>query len=368
MRDRVIQRLLEAEKVLERAIKIDQVKLVMDVAAAQYVLATRQKLGEDVRGYAWTIKIRALGRLGELLTPLEKQAGARGLPGPGKGKRGTKVEPRLWAPPTLKQLGIDKKTSSVAQQVAAMPKNTRKAIEQQTTTIAAVQRARKAAEVRKAVRLPDAKYRVLYADPPWKYNDKADAGAVQSGGAERHYPVMTIAELCALSIRLICEENAVLFLWVTSPLLFEAAAVIAAWGFRYKASFVWDKVKHNMGHYNSVRHEFLLVCTRGSCPPDVVKLFDSVQSIERTTHSTKPEQFRTVIDTLYPHGKRLELFARREADGWDTYGNQLLRPTTGSGAAVSGLHRGAALARGNRARELPEPRISAPARRKSHGP
>ena len=44
------------------------------------------------------------------------------------------------------------------------------------------------------VSLPDAKYRVLYADPPWSYNDKADAGAVQSGGAERHYPSLSIAE------------------------------------------------------------------------------------------------------------------------------------------------------------------------------
>ena len=52
---------------------------------------------------------------------------------------------------------------------------------------------------------------------------------------------MTIAELCALAIRPICDDNAVLFLWVTSPLLFEAAAVIAAWGFKYKASFVWGR-------------------------------------------------------------------------------------------------------------------------------
>ena len=75
-----------------------------------------------------------------------------------------------------------------------------------------------------------------------------------------------------------------------------------------------------MGHYNSVRHEFLLICVRGSCQPDVVKLFDSVVSEERTTHSKKPETFRTMIDTLYPHGKRLELFARGAAPGWETYG------------------------------------------------
>jgi N6-adenosine-specific RNA methylase IME4 len=100
--------------------------------------------------------------------------------------------------------------------------------------------------------------------------------------------------------------------------------VFTAWGFAYKASFVWDKVKHNMGHYNSVRHEFLLVCTRGSCTPDAAQLFDSVQSVERTAHSAKPEIFRTIIDTLYPIGRRLELFARGQAAaGWSIWGNEV---------------------------------------------
>jgi N6-adenosine-specific RNA methylase IME4 len=124
-------------------------------------------------------------------------------------------------------------------------------------------------------------------------------------------------------IRERCLGDAVLFLWVTSPLLEECFPVIKAWGFKYKTSFVWDKIRHNYGHYNSVRHELLLVCTRGSCTPDVQKLFDSVQSIERTDkHSEKPEEFRTIIETLYPHGKRIELFARTVSNGWDTWGNE----------------------------------------------
>lgn len=182
-------------------------------------------------------------------------------------------------------------------------------------------REERASDMRAAVSLPTAKYRVVYADPPWNYGDKSDGGGVQAGGAEHHYPSMTIAELSALGIDAICEPDAVLFLWVTSPLLAECFQVIDAWGFTYKASFVWDKVKHNMGHYNSVRHELLLICTRGSCTPDVVELFDSVQSIERTTHSTKPEKFREIIDALYTHGKRIELFARKSVRGWDAYGN-----------------------------------------------
>lgn len=167
--------------------------------------------------------------------------------------------------------------------------------------------------------LPTNTYRVIYADPPWKYGNQ---GLDDYGHAERHYPAMSIAELCALDVRTMADDDAVLFMWVTSPLLAECFDVIKAWGFTYKTSFVWDKVRHNFGHYNSVRHELLLVCTHGSCLPDVQQLFDSVITEERTEHSVKPETFRTIIDTIYPRGKRIELFARRAAEGWDKWGNE----------------------------------------------
>lgn len=161
------------------------------------------------------------------------------------------------------------------------------------------------------------KYRVIYADPPWSYNDKQNIEVL--GGAEKHYTTMALDELCALPVP--AEDNAVLFMWVTSPLLEDGFKVINAWGFKYKSSFVWDKIAHNMGHYNSVRHEFLLIATKGSCTPDVPRLFDSVVSIERTEHSRKPNEFRNMIDTLYPSGGRLEMFAREAPEGWDVWGN-----------------------------------------------
>lgn len=170
---------------------------------------------------------------------------------------------------------------------------------------------------------PDGRYRVIYADPPWKYGDTREKLS-SATGAEHHYPTMSLKEICALPVRDLATKDAVLFLWATSPLLEETFQVINAWGFKYKSSFVWDKVRHNLGHYNSVRHEFLLVCTRGSCTPDEKKLFDSVVEIERSdTHSEKPERFREIIDTLYPHGPRIELFRRGEVpEGWSTWGNE----------------------------------------------
>jgi N6-adenosine-specific RNA methylase IME4 len=168
--------------------------------------------------------------------------------------------------------------------------------------------------------LPTDKYRVIYADPPWNYGN---SGLDDYGHAERHYPTMSIQELCEMEISDILDDNAVLFLWVTSPLLEDSFKIIKAWDFKYKTSFVWDKVKHNFGYYNSVRHEFLLIATKGSCIPDIKKLHDSVVSIERTKHSEKPEYFRNLIDELYPHGKRIELFARNKSENWDDWGNEL---------------------------------------------
>jgi N6-adenosine-specific RNA methylase IME4 len=170
-------------------------------------------------------------------------------------------------------------------------------------------------------------YRILYADPPWKYVGLNQAD--EYGHAERHYDCLDDEQLKKYKVgdrpvKDMMDKNSVLFLWVTSPLLERCFPVIEAWGFEYKSSFVWDKVKHNMGHYNSVRHEMLLVCVKGSCKPDVPKLVDSVQSIERSAkHSEKPEEFRKIIEGLYDHGRKLELFRRGNApEGWDTDGNE----------------------------------------------
>jgi N6-adenosine-specific RNA methylase IME4 len=169
--------------------------------------------------------------------------------------------------------------------------------------------------------LQEDKYRVIYADPPWFYGDHLTEGY---GASVHHYKAMKTEKICELGeeIRKLIADDAVLFLWTTVPVLPEALQVVEAWGFEYKAQFVWDKVKHNYGHYNSVRHELLLIATKGVCTPEAKELFDSVQTIERSEkHSAKPAEFRAIIDTLYPSGKALELFARTGPSGrWEVWG------------------------------------------------
>ena len=226
-----------------------------------------------------------------------------------------------------KAAGVSPRTArhrvALAGKYDKLPKKQKKAVDEGKQTVSAAYREQKReAVVRKVREIPSDKYRVIYADPPWKYGDTRDS-LPGTTGATAHYPCMSIPELCALPIAELADENAVLFLWVTSPLLAECWPVIKAWGFSYRTSMVWNKLAHNMGHYCSVRHEFLLICVRGSCLPDIKELLPSVVAIKRGKHSEKPEEFRKMIDKMYPHGKRIELFARKELGGkWDTWGNE----------------------------------------------
>lgn len=186
--------------------------------------------------------------------------------------------------------------------------------------------------------MPDGTFRVFYADPSWDYGNH---GLDQYGPAERHYPVMTTQAICAMGdkVKAISSANSVLFLWSTAPMLPQALKVMDAWGFDYKSSFVWYKVKHNFGYYNSVRHEILLIGTRGMCTPDIDKKINSVQIIARSKrHSEKPERFRQIIDEFYPHGRRIELFARATHPNWTSWGNEIW-----DDAAVNAVPSGAAV-------------------------
>ncbi len=164
-------------------------------------------------------------------------------------------------------------------------------------------------------------YRVIYADPPWLYGDRQASGS----SSQRHYPVMTIADLCKLPVAAHALPDSVLFLWTTAPLILQNPGprdVIEAWGFTPKTGRVWDKVKHGFGHYVEVRHEHLIICTRGSCLPDrLTPMLPSVVTERRSdVHSEKPESFRQDIERLYD-GPYLELFGRKRVTGWDVFGN-----------------------------------------------
>lgn len=321
----------EAYQALIVAKTVDEVKQIRDKMEALRAYLKQQGQSLEMQNTCAEIKLRAERRAGELLKDMPKNGGTKGQLN-GKSSSGTPTMVVPESTPKLSELGISWNESSRFQSIATLPDEIfEQEIAEQKNNCDELTSSRMLKLARRFIARNDkvepppmaGKYRVIYADPPWKYND---SGLDDYGHAERHYPPMSITELCELGpkVKDISETDAVLFFWVTSPMLEDSFKVINAWGFKYKSSFVWDKVKHNYGHYNSVRHELLLICTKGSCTPDINELIDSVQSIERSNeHSEKPEEFRAIIDKLYTHGSRIELFARRSANpDWEVWGNE----------------------------------------------
>ena len=166
-------------------------------------------------------------------------------------------------------------------------------------------------------KLPEGIFNIIYADPPWAYNNSGFKGS-----AIKKYPVMDTDKICALPVEDRVADNSVLFLWVTNPFLKDGLRVAESWGFEYKTNFSWIKNRGYAGFYNRGKHELLFVCVRGSCLPNG-KLLDSVLEANVTEHSRKPK-IHSLIELMYPNGKYLEMFAR-EADrkNWTFWGNEV---------------------------------------------
>ena len=110
------------------------------------------------------------------------------------------------------------------------------------------------------------KYKIIYADPPWRYDQKRLQGA-----AEKHYATMNINDICALPVTDLADKDCALFLWATFPMLPEALKLIKAWGFEYKTvAFVWLKQNkkspswfYGLGFWTRGNAEVCLLAKRG---------------------------------------------------------------------------------------------------------
>lgn len=188
------------------------------------------------------------------------------------------------------------------------------------------------------IRTTTQKYRVIYADPPWKFSSKEVTGKNQEGvktttykPLEAVYPTMTTADLKALDVKRLAEEDAALFLWATDAHLPDALELFKAWGFRYvTVAFVWakktvnGKTVSNLAPWTLKNCELCLMGTRGRMVQ--YKKQNNVQQLAeavRTRHSEKPEEVRRRIEALFGDVPRLELFARRRSPGWDVWGNEV---------------------------------------------
>lgn len=174
------------------------------------------------------------------------------------------------------------------------------------------------------------KYNVIYVDPPWKYKQKS-AGRGNKSGASDKYKTEDVSKL---PVNQITEDNALIFMWATTPLLPDAFELLKTWGFTYKSMIVWEKTGLlGMGNWLRINTEFILIGFKG----DVVPFKHQERNIYKHKvgrHSQKPHFFRELVSILalktFNNVVKLEMFARTrdgmfgdiEYEGWDVYGDQ----------------------------------------------
>lgn len=182
------------------------------------------------------------------------------------------------------------------------------------------------------------KYNIVYADPPWTYDDNAPT----RGNAAKHYNTMSIDDICALPVKDITADDCILFMWGAWPKLYESAKVIEAWGFEFKTvAFVWVKTNKRenvnqtsflpadsfdsfwgMGRWTRANTEFCLLATKGKPKRKSAGVHQLIYApIDK--HSKKPSETRERITALVGELPRVELFARNSAPGWDLWGNEV---------------------------------------------
>lgn len=176
----------------------------------------------------------------------------------------------------------------------------------------------------------DRKYRVIYADPAWQFNNKNTGGSMTSS-AEAQYTVTSLADMAALPVAKLADDHCLLVMWWVGSMPQEAIDLCKAWGFRLvnMNGFVWRKMTKRwlphfgMGFTTRAGSESALIGVRGKVS-ELIKdrAVRAVIEAEVGKHSQKPNEFRVAIQKMCGDVPRIELFARESAAGWDCWGNE----------------------------------------------
>jgi N6-adenosine-specific RNA methylase IME4 len=181
--------------------------------------------------------------------------------------------------------------------------------------------------------MPQKRYSIIYADPPWDYGERP---LWCRGGAGQHYATQSVDWIADLPVPRIAAWHSACFLWATFPKLPEALYVLRHWGFEYRTvAFTWVKLNaksdtpfFGMGQWTRANAEICLLATRGT----VARRDKSVPQViasPPTEHSRKPDEARERIVRLLGDLPRIELFARPlsplwpKAEGWDVWGDEV---------------------------------------------
>lgn len=186
--------------------------------------------------------------------------------------------------------------------------------------------------------LPMFAFDVIMADPPWLFENFSEKG--EGKNPKRHYDCMPTADIAALPVGHLARGDAWLWLWGTWPMLPDAMAVMAAWGFRYVAGGPWvkrgrsGKVAFGPGYIFRECNEVFLVGKIGA-PPVCSRSIRNLIEAPRREHSRKPDEAYTVCEQLFGPARRADIFSRETRPGWSSWGREAGKFDAGAPAAAA---------------------------------
>jgi N6-adenosine-specific RNA methylase IME4 len=167
-------------------------------------------------------------------------------------------------------------------------------------------------------------YATLVVDPPWRYTGTGRKNATgKPTSVDGYYSTLTPDAIAAMPVGKLAADSAHLYLWVTTPLLFEVdpVSIARSWGFDYKTLLTWVKAgQPGLGSYFRVCTEHVLFCVRGSAPVPPALRERNHFTTQRTRHSVKPDAFYDLVERV-SDGPYLDVFSREPRLGWDAWGH-----------------------------------------------
>ena len=167
------------------------------------------------------------------------------------------------------------------------------------------------------------KYRTIVADPPWNVK-RGPEWASNGPSRALTYPTMDVDEIASLPVSSLAEKRAHLYVWTINAYIEDTYEIARHWGFRPSTLLTWCKRPNGigLGGTYSLTTEHVLFCRRGVCPASE-RMDSTWWEWQRGEHSRKPDAFLDMVERVSP-APRLEMFARRQRLGWDTWGNEAL--------------------------------------------
>lgn len=173
---------------------------------------------------------------------------------------------------------------------------------------------------------PQGGFGLIMADCPWHFKVRSEKTGSQKS-AQAQYDCMNLEDIKEMPVSLLAADDALLWLWVTNPMLRQGLETMDAWGFEYKTMGVWskrnpetNKLAFGTGYLLRCASEPFLIGTRGK--PKVTRSVRTVIEGARREHSRKPDEAFDAAEQLMPHANKIELFSRQPRDGWTVWGNE----------------------------------------------